>query len=261
MRPDAPFRQGQALHRAENALLEVGIGLRQRGDQLLDLLPLRVFVGGAAVFDHGELLLRGKAAHHPFGQVEHRADLRHAHAVEIGHGLEAAQPSLKDQAHQERLHRIVVVVAEGDLGKALLRQGFIQCPAAHLRAHRAGIFLLAIVKNDRPDLRLHLRERHVQLFAQRRDGRKVHPKPHVDRDRRQLKRLRIVFAQRRQQRQERQRVLPARHAHGDFIVRRDHAVVVRAAPHQSHQSLHRLPPFPAAFSTENGFLPRENQRE
>ena len=86
----ARFAAVQALHGAEDVRLEIRVGHAEIGDQLLDLLPLCVFVGRAAVFDHRKLLLLCKTAHHSLGQIEHRTDLRHAGAVEVGHGLKAA---------------------------------------------------------------------------------------------------------------------------------------------------------------------------
>ena len=191
----APLGQGQALHRAENAILEIGVGLRKLPDQQLDLLALGVFVGRADIMHDRQPLLLCEAAHHALRQIEQRADLRHPRAVEVGHGLEAAQPSLEQQAHQERLYRVIVVMPERDLGKALIRQRLVQRAPAHFGAHGAGVFLLAVVKDDRPDLRFDDPERHLQFLAQRADRGKVHPlQPHVDRDRRQLIGLRIVLA-------------------------------------------------------------------
>ena len=184
-------------------------------------------------------LTRSEIAHHALGQIEHRPDLRDARAVEVCHGLEAAQPPLEEQAHQERLDRVVIVVPQRDLGKAQPQKLLIQRAAPHLGAHGAGIFLPAIVENDRPDLSLDRVEGHVQPLTKRRHARKIHAgQSHVDRDGRQLERLRVILAKRRQQHQQRQRVLPAGNAHGDPVVRLDHVIIVGAAPHKTHQLLH-----------------------
>ena len=82
-----------------------------------------------------KLLFGSKIAHHAFRQIQHRPDLRYAAAVEIGHGLEAAQTALKQQTHQERLHCVVIVMPQRNLMKALLQQCLIQCAAPHFCAH------------------------------------------------------------------------------------------------------------------------------
>ena len=168
VRRGAPAVERQALHRAEYTRFEVGVRLRQHGDELLDLLPLRVLVGRARIVHDGQVVLRRERAHHALCQIEHGADLRHAGPIEVRHRLEAADPSLEQQAHQERLDGVVIVVAERHLGKALLQQRLIQRPAAHLGAQRAGIGLFALLEHDSADLGLFYVLGHVQFLAQRR---------------------------------------------------------------------------------------------
>ena len=188
---------------------------------------------------NGKPLLLCEIAHHLFRQVEHGADLRHAGAVEIRHGLKAAQPAFKKQAHQEGLHGVVMMMPQRDLFEALLQKRLIQRPAAHLCAHGAGILFLPVVKNHRADLRDDTAVRHAETAAVFLHRAEIHARqPHVDGNGRQLVGPRIVFPQRRQQRQKRQRILAAGNADGDLIVGLYHAVVVNAAPHQTHHSLH-----------------------
>ena len=120
--------------------------------------------------DDGELFPRGKARYGLFADVEHRADLRDAGAAEIRDRLEAGDAALVEQAHEERLDRVVIVVAQGNFIVALLAHQVVQRAAAHLCAHGAGVLLLAIVENDRADLRLLHKIGHVQPRAQLRHG-------------------------------------------------------------------------------------------
>ena len=70
----------------------------------------------------------------------------------MGHRLEAADAALVEQAHEKGLHRVVMVVPQGDLVDALGQQRFVQRAASHFGAHGAGVLLLSVVKNDRADL-------------------------------------------------------------------------------------------------------------
>ena len=187
----------------------------------------------------GQVVLRRERAHHALRQIEHGPDLRHAGPVEVRHRLEAADPPLEQQTHQERLDGVVIVVAERHLGKALLQQRLIQRPAAHLGAQRAGIVFLPVLEDDRPDLRLHAGIRHAEALTQACDRREIHAaEAHVDRDGREVIGIGHIFPQRRQKRQQRQRILAAGHADGDAVARLDHPVILDAAAHESHHSLH-----------------------
>ena len=61
--------------------------------------------------------------------VQQRTDLGHAGAVQVRYGLEAADAALEQQVHQQRLHRVVIVVAQRDLVNAPLCQGGVQAAA------------------------------------------------------------------------------------------------------------------------------------
>ena len=172
----------------------------QRDDQLLDLLPLGVLVRRTDVVDDRQLIALGKVRDGLLADVEHGPDLRDAGAAEVGHGLKAADAALVEKAHKEGLDRVVKVVAEGDLVAAKRKQHVVERAAAHLRAHRAGVPFVPVVEDDGADLGLFDLIRHLQLLAQRRHRREIHPRqPHVDRDGLQLVMRRIVPPQRGQQ--------------------------------------------------------------
>ena len=186
-----------------------------------------------------QVFARGKVLHRLLADIEHRADLRHARAAQIRHGLEAADAPLVEQAHQKRLHRVVVVVAQRDLFVTARDDQLVERPAAHLCAHRAGVLLLTEVKDDGADLGALAHVRYLQLFTQRRDRRKIHPaQAHVDGERLEREGLGVIPAQRSERHEQRQRILAARYADGNFIACVNHMVIVDAPAHQAHHSLH-----------------------
>ena len=70
-----PFGQGESLHGTENAVLEVRVAALELIDQILDLLPLGVLVGGAAVFNDRQLHSFTEIICGALGDVKHGPDL------------------------------------------------------------------------------------------------------------------------------------------------------------------------------------------
>ena len=58
------------------------------------------------------------------------------------------------------------MVPQCDLMDALFPNDLIQGPPAHLCTHRAGVLFMAVIKNDRADLRLNDGIGHLQLVAE-----------------------------------------------------------------------------------------------
>ena len=71
--------------------------MAERFQELLYLIALAALVLRARVFDYGQLQLMGEIRYALLARVYQRAYLRHAGAVEVGHGLEAAQLPLEQQ--------------------------------------------------------------------------------------------------------------------------------------------------------------------
>lgn len=86
-----------ALDGTEDTVAQSGIFFLERGEQLLHLLPLRVFIGGTGGFDDRQLSMRSKIADILFRHIQHGANDVKVDAREIGHGLKAADSSLKKQ--------------------------------------------------------------------------------------------------------------------------------------------------------------------
>ncbi len=148
----APLREREALHGPEGPGLQAGVAALELKDQVLDLLPPGVAVGGAGILHHRQVQLPGGVGDQLLPAVEQGADLGDPRPVQEGDGLEAGQSPLEDEGQKKSLHRVVVVVAQGDF----LDPPFLQCPVegapAHFRAHGAGILLLPQVEDDVLDL-------------------------------------------------------------------------------------------------------------
>ena len=182
----------------------------QAADQRFRLLACRVLVCRAGAGDDRKLVSLHKVGDHLLGQIEHRADLGHAAAVEVGDRFEAADAALIEQRHQEGFDRVVAVVPQGNLADPHLRDRIGKRPAPHLRAERTGIFLFAALKGHGTDLRLDAVVRYLQTVAERRDRREVHAgKTHVDREGLQGIGTGIEFPHLGKQNQQRKRVLAA----------------------------------------------------
>ena len=239
-----PGGQGQALHGPEHPALEAGVLLVQRLDQLLDLLALGVAVRRAGVEHHGQMVALGGVAEHPLPAVEQGADLGNAGAVQVGHGLEAGQPPLVKQGEEEGLHRVVEVVAQGDLGDAVLLQGVVEGAPAHLGAHGAGVLLLAQIKDDVVDFAVEQREGHVQLPAQGLHPGEVHPlspvhMAHIQGVGLHGKGLGVELPQPGQGHQQGQGVLAPGHPHRHPVPGLDHVVVLHTAADIAQNLVHR----------------------
>ena len=239
--PGLPLRQGEALHGAEDPVLQVRVGGGKGVNKVLDLLTLGVLVRGTDVVDHGQIHAVGKVADGLLRQVQHGPDLGNAGFVQVGHGLKAADAALKQQGHKEGLHGIVVVVAQGDLVAAPVQKGLVQGAPAHFGAHGAGVLLMAMVEDDGTDLRVNGGVGDIQPAAQLRHRGKIHAgKAHVDGDGLQGEGAGMVLPEPGQQGQKGQRILAARHADGDLIAGGDHMIVLHAAADQTHEFLQFL---------------------
>ena len=162
------------------------------------------------------------------------------------HRLKAADAPLVHEREQERLDRVVKVMAERELRDAALAERCTQRAAAHLRAQGAGIILLAHVEHDLFDVRFQAGVWHAERIAQLRHRREVHAvKAELDRDRLERERLRIVPAQLIERHEQHERILAARDADGDGVARRDHVIILHAPAHQTGeriQVVHKQPP-------------------
>ena len=171
--------------------------------------------------------------HVPLLDVQQGADLGDPAAVQVGHGLEAADPPLQEEAHEHGLHRVVVVVAQGDLVQAQPVQLCAQGAPAQLGAQGAGIFLLPVDKDDLVDWYADQVVGHLQILAQPGNGGEIHSRrAAVDGDGRHLEPLGIEAAQPGQGGQGEHGVLAAAYAHGHRVAAFDHMVVLHAPADQ-----------------------------
>ena len=133
------------------------------------------------------------------------------------------------------------MVAERDLFAARGLCGLVQRAAAHLGAQRAGVFLLADIEDDQPDLGRDADVLDAQLVAQHPDRGKVHLCiAHLERDRDNLEFLRVERAQLCQRDQQRERVFAAGYADRDAVAVLDHMVMVHRAADVREHFLHGL---------------------
>ena len=257
----SPGGQGQPLHGPEHPVLQPGVAAVELEDQLLHLLPPGGPVGGAGVVDHREGQPLGGVGDHGLAAVEQGPDLGDPGAVQEGHRLEAAQPPLVDQGHEEGLHRVVVVVAQGDLGEPPLRHSVVQRPPAHLGTHGAGVLLLPELEDDPVDLGGHHGIGHVQLPAPGRHRAEVHPRdPQVQGDGLHGEGARIELPQPGQGGQQGQRVLAAGHPHRHAVAGLDHVVVLHTAADQGEDLVHKQPPS-TKKNVKSNLSIQENRRD
>ena len=151
-----------------------------------------------------------------------------------GHRLEAGEPPLVEQGEEEGLHRVVKVVAQGDLGDAPLLQGVVEGAPAHLGAHGAGVLLPAEIEDDVVDLRLQQGEGHIDGAAVLRHRGEVHPLTpvhvaHIQGEGLHGEGLGVELPQPGQGGQQGDGVLAAGHPHRHPVAGPDHVVVLHTA--------------------------------
>ena len=229
-----PGGEGEALHGGEDLLPQVGVVLGEGADELLDLLALGVAVGGAGVEDHRQFFHFGGLPEHPLRAVEEGTDLGDAHAVQVGHRLEAGEPPLVEEGEEEGLDGVVEVVAQGDLGDAPVPDGVVESAPAHFGAHGAGVLLLPQVEDDVVDLRGEEGVGDAQLLAVGRHRGEVHAlapvhMAHVQGEGLHGEGLGVKLRQLGQGGQEGEGVLAAGDPHGDPVAGLDHVVVLHTA--------------------------------
>lgn len=226
----APAVQRQALHGAEYLAAQIGVLPGEGGQKILDLLAVAGLVLGAGARHHGQGKALAEIGHPLFPGVEQGADLGHPGAGHIGHRLEAGEPPLEEEAHQEGFHRVVEVVPQGQLVEAVVPHKVVERPPAHFGAQGAGVVLLADVKDDLPDVRFQYGVGQLQPPAELLHRAEVHVRePRVHGDRLQMEGEGVEAAQVMQRHEQHQRVLSPADAHQNTVVPADHAVVVHAA--------------------------------
>ena len=239
-----PAVQRIALHRAENSLPQTRHGLFQIFEELLDLLPLGIAVGRAGVVHDRQLMALCERADEILRHIKQRTDERDVGAVEVGHGLEARDAALIEQREHIRLDHIIEMVAEGDLVAACGLRGLVKRTAAHLRAQRTGVFLVADVENDRPDLGGNADVFYAETVAERLHRRKIHfVVAHFERDRDDLELFGIETAELRQRDEQGERVLAARNADRHAVAFLYHIVMVHRAADIREHFLHGVSSF------------------
>ena len=122
------------------------------------------------------------------------------------------------------------MVAERELIQVPLTQDVVERAAAHLRAQRAGVILLAHIEDDLLDISFDAGVRYIELPAQLAHGREVHAlEAQLYRHGLKLERLRVIFSQAVQRKEQDHAVLPAGHADSHAVARLYHAVIVHGA--------------------------------
>ena len=176
--------------------------------------------------------------------IKQRADERDVGAVEVGHGLEARDAALIEQREHIRLDHIIEMVAEGDLVAACGLRGLVQRAAAHLRAQRTGVFLVADVENDRSDLGRDADVFYTETVAERLHRREIHfVVAHFERDRDDFELFGIETAELRQRDEQGERVLAARNADRHAVAFLYHIVMVHRAADIREHFLHGVSSF------------------
>ena len=136
------------------------------------------------------------------------------------------------------------MVAEGNLVAAGLASGVVKRAAAHLRAQRTGVFLVADVENDRPDLGGNADILYAETVAERLHRRKIHfVVAHFERDRDDLELFGIETAELRQRDEQGERVLAARNADRYAVAFLYHIVMVHRAADIREHFLHGVSSF------------------
>ena len=208
--------------------------MAERFQELLYLIALAALVLRARVFDYGQLQLMGEIRYALLARVYQRAYLRHAGAVEVGHGLEAAQPPLEQQRHHECFDRVVKMMPQSELVHPALAQKIAERAAAHFRAERAGVVLLPHIEHDLLDVGFDAGVRYVDPRAELGHGGEIHAvEAQLYRHGFKLKLSGVVSAQPVEREQEHKTVFPAGHADGHAVAVLYHAVVVHGAADQT----------------------------
>ena len=193
---------------------------------------------------HAQLQPLGGVADEVLPAVEQGAYLGDPRPVQVGDRLEAGQPPLEDQGHEECLHRVVVVVAQGDFGYPPLLEGGVEGAPAHLGAQGAGVLLLPGVEYDPANLGGDHCVGHTQLLAQPGHRLGVGPLAGVGRAQVQgdgfhRKGDGVELPQLGQGHQQHQGVLPPRHPHRNPVAVVDHIVVLHTPPGEGKNFVHR----------------------
>ena len=126
------------------------------------------------------------------------------------------------------------MVTERELVQVPLTQDVIERAAAHLRAQRAGVILLAHIKDDLLDISFDAGVRYIEFLAQLAHGREVHAlEAQLYRHGLKLERLRVRLPQAVEREEQDHAVLPAGHADSHAVARLYHAVIVHGAADSS----------------------------
>ena len=166
--------------------------------------------------------------------VQQRPYLGDVGPVQIRHRLEAADAPLKQQVHQQRLHRIVVVVPQRDFVYPPFRQRRMQAAPPQLGAQGTGVLFFSLVEHDVVYRYGDAGIGNVQLRAVVSHRGEVHPRhTRLQRDGLHPEGLGIECPQPGQGRQRQQAVLAAGDAYGHGLSGFDHVVVLHTAADQS----------------------------
>src|SRR6267378_467457 len=239
----APIEQvlgHHVAHRAQDGRAHAGMLAFEVREQLLDALPLEVFLRATEVAgDHWKVHLCREGGDLALRRIAERPDDQVAAVVAAQARRHRPQLSGEQHRHEQGLDQVVAVVAEGDLRAAELLRRVVEDAAAQARADRAAglslrdqplydaVGVLAQHQHLRPGatevaLQLAGREPRMALIEVASDQREL--------DRRAP--LQVL-----EQVQQRERVLSARDADEDAIAGLDQPEVRYGAAHVAEKAL------------------------
>ncbi len=246
-------RGHDACHRVEDALRAARVVAFPRAQHLLHANALqRLLVAAERARNDRERSLDGPALEVALGHVGERPDDDVPAVVAHQLGRHALQPAGEEHVHEERLHHVVAVVAERDLGRAELARDAIERAATQARAQAAH--RLAFGDQSLDDrVRVLLDDAEVdaarrQVLGQhvRREARLLLVEVDGD-DREARRRAALQFEQDVEQRVA---VLAARDADHHLVALADHREVADRAADLTAQSLDELGRFDRALALD-----------
>ena len=240
----SPAGQFALLHGADDLVRQTGVHRLEVPDQSIDVGTLRFVVDGTDVLDDGELLamyrlqdllLRGEDERSYHGEVL---------AGQVCDRFEAVDGAEIQKVHEERVDRVVPVVAEGEFVTSQFLRKRVETAPSQVRAKTAGVLFVPSLEDYVADVRLVDNVLDIEFLAHVDDGRVVHAgavEARVERDADDLKLLRIVAAHVGETVKERDRILAAGDPDRDLVAVLDHVIPVHGTAHVPLDLLHGLP--------------------
>ena len=244
-----PTAQRISLNGAEDALSCTAVFALNGPEQILDLLPLGIAVGGAGALDNRKLYLFGDRADVRFGGVDQRTDHRDVLSVEMGERKKTVDASLIQKREHIGLDDIILMMTERNRAAAVGERRVVKRAAPEIGAERTGIGFFADVKHDLADVGFFQNKFDIQLIAESGDRGEIHiRKADIQRNCFEVEPVGIEPPQICQRKQQGERILSAGDADGDAVAVSNHMIIICRAADIREQFLHAKYLQCAAFS-------------